>query len=507
LFRGRDIYDVIEKAILVAATDSPHEFRRRRDGIVGQIYTARTVPAVPQGRAAGERSGRALEVSDKAGSKLASCTVAPAEEPEDNNDKKKGIAAAQHGNGDGDNNTDDTAYGAIGMEWLQSLSDQMDAETQEINEVLRIKEILLNHPEQSVDNLFDSLRRLQLMQLTADKIKSTEIGGAIVAVSKHKSHKIRMLVHEIIKDWKAIVDDWIAATKATMDSDSNKDMDISNAITTEDEVGLATPPMDIGALYLVSHATEIQNVSEFLHGMDDETTTTNLSMDKGGGCRPSNSRFDGFKPSSSTTPWSKDPVVVQALPAIRGPQPFDNGNPQELPGRKRRRSRNTNPLITFKKTQEEGSQVPRVRIKVNHSSTECAPRELVEKTLVEKKSYEENQGPISAAKELPPGQVLKKGMPTQSSAGPKVGTSKRKVQLTEMDIDETKHKLRGAYQEAEKSKQRRAIQVMELSDIAKSRQNHVVIRTPSTNSMNPTNRTHKMNRSQIIKSWENDRCK
>ena len=129
-------------------------------------------------------------------------------------------------------------------------------------------------------------------------------------------------------------------------------------------------------------------------------------MDKGGGCRPSNSRFDGFKPSSSTTPWSKDPVVVQALPAIRGPQPFDNGNPQELPGRKRRRSRNTNPLITFKKTQEEGSQVPRVRIKVNHSSTECAPRELVEKTLVEKKSYEENQGPISAAKELPPGQVL-----------------------------------------------------------------------------------------------------
>jgi hypothetical protein len=41
-------------------------------------------------------------------------------------------------------------------------------------------------------------------------------------------------------------------------------MDISNAITTEDEVGLATPPMDIGALYLVSHATEIQNVSEVL---------------------------------------------------------------------------------------------------------------------------------------------------------------------------------------------------------------------------------------------------
>lgn len=144
LFRGRDIYDVIGKAILVAATDSPQEFRRRRDGIVEQIYTA----PIPQGRAAaaGERSRRALEVSDK-GSKVASCTVAPAEEPEDNNDRKKGIAAAQHANGNGDN-ADDADYGAAGMEWLKSLADQMDAETQEINEVLRIKDILLNHHEQ-----------------------------------------------------------------------------------------------------------------------------------------------------------------------------------------------------------------------------------------------------------------------------------------------------------------------------------------------------------------------
>lgn len=38
-------------------------------------------------------------------------------------------------------------------------------------------------------------------------------------------------------------------------------MDTSDTISTEDG-GLATPPMDIGALYLVSHGTEIQNVSE-----------------------------------------------------------------------------------------------------------------------------------------------------------------------------------------------------------------------------------------------------
>lgn len=152
LFRGRDIYDVISKAILVAATDSPQEFRRRRDAIVEQIYTAPTVP-IPQGvRAAGElrSSGRAMEVSDK-GSKVASCTMAPpAEEPEDNNSKQKGIAAAQQANGDGENAAaDDAAFGASGIDWmLQSLADQLDAETQEINEVLRIKDILLDHHEQ-----------------------------------------------------------------------------------------------------------------------------------------------------------------------------------------------------------------------------------------------------------------------------------------------------------------------------------------------------------------------
>jgi hypothetical protein len=36
LFRDRDIYDVISKAILVAATDSPQEFRRRRAGSAGK---------------------------------------------------------------------------------------------------------------------------------------------------------------------------------------------------------------------------------------------------------------------------------------------------------------------------------------------------------------------------------------------------------------------------------------------------------------------------------------
>ncbi|CAL4957146.1 unnamed protein product [Urochloa decumbens] len=206
LFRGRDIYDVIGKAILIAATDSPKEFRRRRDGIVEQIYTAPSsaIIAIPtlHGRssAGGEVSGSALQVVSEKGSKVASCTVAeaePTEEPEADEIDDEGIVAdKQAGNGYGDNGN---AVSESGMDWLQTLADEMDEETQEINEVFRIKEILLNHHEQSTDILFDSLRRLQLMQLTTDKIKSTEIGRAVAALSKHKLQKIRMLVREIIK--------------------------------------------------------------------------------------------------------------------------------------------------------------------------------------------------------------------------------------------------------------------------------------------------------------------
>ncbi|CAL4950390.1 unnamed protein product [Urochloa decumbens] len=208
LFLGRDIYDVIGKAILIAATDSPKEFRRRRDGIVEQIYTAPSsaIIAIPtlHGRssAGGEVSGSALQVVSEKGSKVASCTVAeaePTEEPEaDEIDDEGAIVADKQGNGYGDNGN--AAVSEVGMDcWLQTLADEMDEETQEINEVLRIKEILLNHHEQSTDILFDSLRRLQLMQLTADKIKSTEIGRAVAALSKHKLQKIRILVREIIK--------------------------------------------------------------------------------------------------------------------------------------------------------------------------------------------------------------------------------------------------------------------------------------------------------------------
>ncbi|CAO2180230.1 unnamed protein product [Urochloa humidicola] len=565
LFRGRDIYDVISKAILIAATDSPQEFRRRRDGIVEKIYTAPAsaiaIPTTLQGRSAGgEVSGSALQqvVSEK-GSKVGSCTVvAHSEEPEADEIDEEDIANDKQGNGCGENGGN--AVSEAGMDWLETIAEEMDEETQEINEVLRIKGVLLNHHDQSTDILLDSLRRLQLMQLTADKIKSTDVGGAVAALSKHRLQKIRMLVREIIKAWKAVVDDWIAVTKSTVDGDSNKSLDISSNQLPAEDGGLAIPPMDVGALFLVSHAAAMQNVSEFLHGIDDDGTMTNVitGMDKGGSSGSNSSKYDGVKPSNTVT-RSKSPIIVQDLPVSQGP-PFDKRNQQKLPARQRTSSKNPNnppqkllnaagnsllmrqqgqqsdlPVrqetalnkTNIQKTQEQGSQVsqvPRIRIKIKHPDPGYPSRRLFEKTL-EKKPCEENPGtisiasnpPIVVATNLPPsGQVVKTGMPTESSsAGPKVGTRNKKVQLANMNLDETKRKLHGAYQEAENAKKKHAIQVVEPCDIPKLKD---IGRRASTASMNPISRmspltksTNCISRTQsikqrnhIVRSWEHD---
>ncbi|CAL4976780.1 unnamed protein product [Urochloa decumbens] len=481
LFRGRDIYDVIGNAILIAATDSPKEFRRRRDGIVEQIYTAPAAAiAIPtlHGRSStgGEVSGSALQqvVSEK-GSKVASCTAAePTEEPEaDEIDDEGAIVADKQRNGYGGNSGQ--AVSESGIDWLQTLADEMDEEAQEINEVLRIKEILLNHHEQSTDILFDSLRRLQLMHLTADKIK---------------------FLH-------GMDDDGISEYNNIYDSCF---LLILLFIT---YLLIAFHPKWTLILTLIN---------------DIAVTNVITGMDKGGSSGSYNNRkYDGMKPSD-TVPRNKDLILVQDLPETQR-QPSDKMNPQKLPPRQRTPSKNTDLTQTkrlnadgnssllrqqcqrsdlparqepallqksnIQKTQEQGSQVPRIRIKIKHSSPGCAPRRGLFEKILEKKPCEENSGTIAvarnpplvaAARDLPSGQAVKTGMPTQSSAElNKLGTG-RKVQLANMNLDETKRKLHGAYQEAENAKKKRAIQVVKPCDIPKSKD---IGRTPLTTSTNP----------------------
>ncbi|KAG1341931.1 putative mediator of RNA polymerase II transcription subunit 26b [Cocos nucifera] len=79
-----------------------------------------------------------------------------------------------------------------------SLIEEIEEESQMFEEILRIKEILATKHDQLDSVLFDLLRRLQLMELSAETLKATEIGRAVIGLRRHNSKQICHLVHTLI---------------------------------------------------------------------------------------------------------------------------------------------------------------------------------------------------------------------------------------------------------------------------------------------------------------------
>ncbi|CAD5163353.1 unnamed protein product [Musa acuminata subsp. malaccensis] len=152
-----DIFEVIEQAILVAASDCPRQFRSRRDQIVEKLFAALLPRCFGCDRvelrgAEGDGSMRRLgEKESKADS---------------SNDGPESLNRAVS------NYTYDEA---------EALTEEIEEEGQIVGEVMRIKEILGNQHDESDAVLLESLRRLQLMELSVDVLKATEIEGLLMA--------------------------------------------------------------------------------------------------------------------------------------------------------------------------------------------------------------------------------------------------------------------------------------------------------------------------------------
>ncbi|XP_020580694.1 probable mediator of RNA polymerase II transcription subunit 26b [Phalaenopsis equestris] len=137
-----DIFELIDGAIMVAATDHPKEFMVRKDLIVQKLCTALN-------------------------------------------------------NGDEGGRTE------------QSETD---------GEVMRIKEVLCNHENESDSVLYESLKRLELMQLSVETLMATEIGRTVNDLRKDRAGQIRKIALSLIKSWKVLVDERIAKKNATESS-------------------------------------------------------------------------------------------------------------------------------------------------------------------------------------------------------------------------------------------------------------------------------------------------
>ncbi|KAI3940582.1 hypothetical protein MKW92_001353 [Papaver armeniacum] len=181
--KGSDIFDILNYGIIVAAIDCPMEFRIRRDQIAETLYSCGSMKKccfLSEGDANCEY---------KSGSNT---TVACVEENKD--DCRVKSESIDHECDEKEMNRNDPF-----------------CESQTVEEVLKIKEVLLDSQNKSEEELLEAMRRLQMMIISMDTLKVTAIGKAVNGVRKHSSKQISRLARTLIEGWKLMVDMWMSA--------------------------------------------------------------------------------------------------------------------------------------------------------------------------------------------------------------------------------------------------------------------------------------------------------
>ncbi|CAN6810068.1 unnamed protein product, partial [Brassica oleracea] len=131
-----------------------------------------------------------------------------------------------------------------------------------VDEVMRIKDILLNkHVEPSV--LFKSLTKLASMSISLDLIKGSEIGKAVNRLRKHGSDNISKLAKTLIKKWKEMVDQLLNIPKEVAVADDGMPESATLSIVDEAE-NFPSLPHDLD-LYAEPTVLEL---SQFLDSLD-----------------------------------------------------------------------------------------------------------------------------------------------------------------------------------------------------------------------------------------------
>ncbi|XP_022742485.1 probable mediator of RNA polymerase II transcription subunit 26b [Durio zibethinus] len=418
-----DIFDVIDHAITVAALDCPKEFRLRRDQIAEKLFTCKFT------RCSGcDRVELVLpEYEDENGEGCRASFKRETDEEDGCEFFEAGGSKESKANG----SRDDPLMNQIASNYsygeAEALTDEIEEESMIVGEVFRIKEILHNSQDEPDSVLFESLRRLQLMALTVDILKTTGIGKAVNRVRKHSSKEIRHLAQTLIDGWKELVDEWVSATKAIAEGTPES---VNPSVVDEEEVeeeeeeeeeGLPSPPLDIGAFFATQPTS--MELSQFFDGMDDD-----------GNPRSSGefikSRDNGRKPSQENQKFSKQKQQTSSEANLR----TKDDKSQQIKRQEPVAKPNNKPSST-----NIGSGRPpkyNMEQKVNNESKLL---QKSDKMAVPKKPLSSQQDKFKTSDEL----------------------------AVQRKLEATKRKLQERYQQAENAKRKRTIQVMELHDLPK----------------------------------------
>ncbi|KAE8728923.1 putative helicase [Hibiscus syriacus] len=412
-----DIFDIIDHAITVAALDCPKEFRLCRDRIAEKLFTCKftrcsgcdrvelVVPEfedVDDNTRAGTSFRRQADEEFEAGGSKESKANSSRDDPLMNQ-----IAS-------------NYSYGEA-----EALTDEIEQESMIVGEVFRIKEILHNCLDESDSVLFESLRKLQLMDLTVDILEATGIGKAVNRVRKHSSKQIRNLALTLIDGWKELVDEWVTATKAVAGVTPES---LNPPVGDEDEVeeeeeGLPSPPLDVGALFATQPTS--MELSQFFDGMDDDGNP-------GSSGDFIKNRSNGRKPSDENRNFLK-----------QKPQTSSEAN-----------------LLTMDDPRQQMKRQEPVAKPNNNPSSTNVVYGRPPKHNIEQKAYNESKSAQKPDKMFVP----KKPLHDQQD--------KLKTLDEERKLEATKRKLQERYKQVENAKRKRTIQLMELRDIPKQGSGH-----------------------------------
>ncbi|KAF8403682.1 hypothetical protein HHK36_011786 [Tetracentron sinense] len=404
LSANSDIFEVIEYAIVVAASDCPKEFRMRRDRIAEKLFSCQL------------SNGFGCDRVDAEGDRVFKTGF------DGSADFGGGVSKESKVN----SSTDDhagmkmTQVSTCSYDEVEALTEEIEEESQIIGEVLRIKGVLSNSQDESVGALFESLRKLQLMALSVEILKVTEIGKAVNGLRKHGSKEIRQLVRTLIDGWKVMVDEWVNATAAIAEGSPAS----VNPSVVDDEEGLPSPPMEEG-VFFTTQPTSME-LSKFFDGMDDDGNPRNSGeLDK--------NREIGRKPSMENQNFVKR---NQQLPHEANVVTKENKGQQK------------NQVAVIKQTKPSntisGLGKPPKQSSVNKVNNETKFQQKPVNVPIQKRQLVGQQDKLKCSGEV----------------------------SVQMKLEASKRKLQQGYQQAENAKKQRTIQVMELRDLPKQGLGH-----------------------------------
>ncbi|XP_074581443.1 putative mediator of RNA polymerase II transcription subunit 26b [Curcuma longa] len=424
-----DIFEVMEQAVVVAATDYPDEFRSRRAQLAEKLFTV----LLP-------RCFGCVGASD-------------GEEGDGSVKRDDGVKHSSDDDGPEDLNGIVSNYS---YDEAEALTEEIEEANEVVTEVSRIKQILVNYQDESDSVLFESLRRLQLMELSVEVLMATAIGRAVSGVRKHNSKQIRHLARTLIEGWKVLADEWVSATAAIPDNSPD-----SINLPMEDEEGLPFPPLDEGALFATQTAP--MQLSKFFDEMDDDGNFRNNNGSKENrenrSIQINDPKQKQQPPNRATLPKDKGEARRQASGITADlkedssrqerrclSNPEDQGLVKQKVLVKQEKLRETfisqanqEAAVSKQRMPASGFGKPSKLISEQKAGTEAIPKRIQDNSALRRKS----------------------------SGAMQDKTKNSEDALIRAKLEVAKRKLQEGYQQAENVKKQRTIQVMELHDLPK----------------------------------------